>query len=186
MYCFAPHWDFDDLTPKQQAPRPRTAFKRAPCKHAKRLSLAAQNIRPAQASPSCRASQVPPPRIFRPQPKMQNAMQNTLQTSARAINAVVTSAGLMQKTVKVRIGTQKWNKKVRKVRITFLVPSQLPFSSLSGLSFSSRRKFRLCGCRRTGTGRMNTMGEQEEASFFGRLTNARRAVFQPPHHSPRA
>jgi len=32
----------------------------------------------------------------------------------RLINAVVTSAGLMQKTVKVRIGTQKWNKKVRK------------------------------------------------------------------------
>ena len=47
---------------------------------------------------------------------MQNAVQNTLQTSGRAINAVVTSAGLMQKTVKVRIGTKKWNKKVRKVR----------------------------------------------------------------------
>jgi hypothetical protein len=34
---------------------------------------------------------------------------------SRVINAVVLTAGLMQKTVKVRIGGQKWNKHVRKV-----------------------------------------------------------------------
>ena len=62
---------------------------------------------------------------------MQNAVQNTLQTSTRAINAVVTSAGLMQKTVKVRIGTQKWNKKVRKVCTT--LPLLLPNASRTSL-----------------------------------------------------
>jgi small subunit ribosomal protein S17 len=38
-----------------------------------------------------------------------------LQTSQRTINAVVVSAGLMQKTVKVRIGAQQWNSHIRKV-----------------------------------------------------------------------
>jgi len=32
----------------------------------------------------------------------------------RVVNAVVLTAGLMQKTVKVRVGAQKWNKHVRK------------------------------------------------------------------------
>ncbi|KFY10898.1 hypothetical protein V492_04785 [Pseudogymnoascus sp. VKM F-4246] len=35
---------------------------------------------------------------------------------SRVINAVVLTAGLMEKTVKVRVGGQKWNKHVRKVR----------------------------------------------------------------------
>jgi ribosomal protein S17 len=34
---------------------------------------------------------------------------------ARSINAVVVSAGLMQKTVKVRIGTKKWHSHIGKV-----------------------------------------------------------------------
>ncbi|KFY24108.1 hypothetical protein V493_05432 [Pseudogymnoascus sp. VKM F-4281 (FW-2241)] len=33
---------------------------------------------------------------------------------SRVINAVVLTAGLMEKTVKVRVGGQKWNKHVRK------------------------------------------------------------------------
>jgi len=35
-------------------------------------------------------------------------------TSQRTLNAVVISSGLMQKTVKVRIGTQQWNNHIRK------------------------------------------------------------------------
>lgn len=38
-------------------------------------------------------------------------------SASRQINAVVVSAGLMQKTVKVRIGLQKWNSHIRKVRV---------------------------------------------------------------------
>ncbi|KAH8592373.1 hypothetical protein B0O99DRAFT_630393 [Bisporella sp. PMI_857] len=48
-------------------------------------------------------------------------LQKTLKASTgatahsqRLINAVVVSAGLMDKTVKVRIGTQKWNAHIRK------------------------------------------------------------------------
>jgi hypothetical protein len=33
----------------------------------------------------------------------------------REIHGVVVSAGLMQKTVKVRVGGQRWNKQVKKV-----------------------------------------------------------------------
>lgn len=44
----------------------------------------------------------------------------------RDITAVVVSAGLMQKTVKVRVGTQKWNSHIRKV----LFPSQAKIESI--------------------------------------------------------
>jgi len=37
-----------------------------------------------------------------------------MATTQRTINAVVVSAGPMQKTVKVRIGTQQWNRHIRK------------------------------------------------------------------------
>jgi hypothetical protein len=37
-------------------------------------------------------------------------------SASRQINAVVVSAGLMEKTVKVRVGVQKWNNHIRKVR----------------------------------------------------------------------
>jgi len=33
----------------------------------------------------------------------------------KQLNAVVVSAGLMEKTVKVRIATQKWNSHIKKV-----------------------------------------------------------------------
>jgi hypothetical protein len=41
------------------------------------------------------------------------------QTAGRTLNAVVVSAGLMQKTVKVRVGTQKWDSYIRKVNSFF-------------------------------------------------------------------
>lgn len=42
------------------------------------------------------------------------------------VTGVVVSAGLAAKTVKVRVGGEEWNKKVRKVkrdRLTHLLPS---------------------------------------------------------------
>jgi len=44
------------------------------------------------------------------------------RTAQRTINAVVVSAGLMQKTVKVRIGTQEWNSHIRKVSLSHSFP----------------------------------------------------------------
>jgi hypothetical protein len=41
--------------------------------------------------------------------------QKVAASASRQINAVVVSAGLMQKTVKVRVGVQKWNNHIRKV-----------------------------------------------------------------------
>jgi hypothetical protein len=46
------------------------------------------------------------------------------------LHGVVVSAGLMQKTVKVRVGGQKWNKVVNKVSL-YLFSSQLPTVDLS-------------------------------------------------------
>ncbi|KUJ14804.1 nucleic acid-binding protein [Mollisia scopiformis] len=40
--------------------------------------------------------------------------QKLAASASRQINAVVVSAGLMSKTVKVRIGQQKWNAHIRK------------------------------------------------------------------------
>lgn len=40
-------------------------------------------------------------------------------SAQRQINAVVVSSGLMSKTVKVRIGLQKWNKHIGKVGVLF-------------------------------------------------------------------
>ncbi|KAF8866273.1 nucleic acid-binding protein, partial [Acephala macrosclerotiorum] len=40
--------------------------------------------------------------------------QKLAASASRQINAVVVSAGLMEKTVKVRIGQQKWNAHIRK------------------------------------------------------------------------
>jgi len=42
------------------------------------------------------------------------SIQKATTAATRQINAVVVSAGLMEKTVKVRIGTQKWNNHIRK------------------------------------------------------------------------
>lgn len=39
----------------------------------------------------------------------------TARRAFRELHGVVVSAGLMQKTVKVRVGGQKWNKRVQKV-----------------------------------------------------------------------
>lgn len=47
------------------------------------------------------------------------------------IHGVVVSAGLMQKTVKVRVGGQKWNKTVKKVCSSF----NQPLGSLTSISF---------------------------------------------------
>jgi small subunit ribosomal protein S17 len=47
-------------------------------------------------------------------------MSSQVATAARRVNrdirGVVVSAGLMDKTVKVRVGAQKWNKIINKVR----------------------------------------------------------------------
>lgn len=49
--------------------------------------------------------------------------------SKTSINAVVVSSGLMAKTVKVRIGVQKWNNHIRKVCSPLLLsPIALPIS----------------------------------------------------------
>lgn len=52
------------------------------------------------------------------------SVQKIAGAMTRQTNAVVVSAGLMEKTVKVRVGVQKWNKHIGKVR---LLPP--PFSS---------------------------------------------------------
>ena len=41
--------------------------------------------------------------------------QKAVSSAARQINAVVVSAGLMQKTVKVRVGGQKFDRHIKKV-----------------------------------------------------------------------
>jgi len=46
----------------------------------------------------------------------------------RQIHAVVVSAGLMEKTVKVRVATQKWNSHIKKVPIAPF-PPQFPAPS---------------------------------------------------------
>jgi small subunit ribosomal protein S17 len=56
------------------------------------------------------------------------------QTTQRTLTAVVVSAGLMQKTVKVRIGTQQWNSHIRKVDAYLPFPL---FCSHAPLSFQS-------------------------------------------------
>jgi hypothetical protein len=55
--------------------------------------------------------------------------QKVAASASRQINAVVVSAGLMEKTVKVRVGVQKWNNHIRKVR-------PLDFSHLFSSIFS--------------------------------------------------
>jgi hypothetical protein len=45
-----------------------------------------------------------------------------VQSATRQLNAVVVSSGLMQKTVKVRIGVQVWNSHLQKVCISSLSP----------------------------------------------------------------
>ncbi|PSS09242.1 hypothetical protein M430DRAFT_77556, partial [Amorphotheca resinae ATCC 22711] len=45
---------------------------------------------------------------------MASTMTKMAQQASKQINAVVVSAGLMQKTVKVRVGDQKWNNHIRK------------------------------------------------------------------------
>ncbi|KAH8661630.1 hypothetical protein BGZ60DRAFT_455675 [Tricladium varicosporioides] len=45
---------------------------------------------------------------------MSHQVQKLAASASRQINAVVVSSGLMNKTVKVRIGVQKWNKHIQK------------------------------------------------------------------------
>ncbi len=56
--------------------------------------------------------------------------QKLATAATRQINAVVVSAGLMEKTVKVRIGTQKWNNHIRKVYPPILPTLNAPSSTL--------------------------------------------------------
>lgn len=58
--------------------------------------------------------------------------QRLAASASRQINAVVVSAGLMEKTVKVRIGQQKWNAHIRKVYSLSLLLS-LPTHKFSNI-----------------------------------------------------
>jgi hypothetical protein len=44
----------------------------------------------------------------------------------RQLNGVVVSSGLMQKTVKVRVGVQEWNNHIKKVRSRDHLPIEVP------------------------------------------------------------
>ena len=57
---------------------------------------------------------------------------------SRVINAIVLTAGLMEKTVKVRVGGQKWNKHVRKVNFASI---SLAFSSSYPAMLHSRNLY---------------------------------------------
>jgi hypothetical protein len=50
------------------------------------------------------------------------SIQKIAASVTRQTNAVVVSAGLMEKTVKVRVGVQKWNKHIGKVYTSFSFP----------------------------------------------------------------
>lgn len=50
-------------------------------------------------------------------------MTKAARRVSHELHGVVVSAGLMDKTVKVRVGGQKWNKIVNKVRGRFNTPS---------------------------------------------------------------
>jgi hypothetical protein len=55
------------------------------------------------------------------------SIQKIAASVTRQTNAVVVSAGLMEKTVKVRVGVQKWNKHIGKVypSLSFPDPAQI-------------------------------------------------------------
>jgi len=57
------------------------------------------------------------------------AVHKVAASAARQINAVVVSAGLMAKTVKVRVGAQKWDGHIRKVYLFFF--SSFRFSQIN-------------------------------------------------------
>src|SRR6266536_5879385 len=67
---------------------------------------------PSQKSPAPHASPVPSHTARNCVSNHTHATmsaQKLAASASRQINAVVVSAGLMQKTVKVRVGVQKWN-----------------------------------------------------------------------------
>lgn len=63
------------------------------------------------------------------------AMSSPIAHAARRVRSelhgVVVSSGLMDKTVKVRVGSQKWNNIVKKVRHLLSGPSQTPSPATS-------------------------------------------------------
>jgi hypothetical protein len=63
-----------------------------------------------------------------------------VQSATRQLNAVVVSSGLMQKTVKVRIGVQVWNSHLQKVCISSLSP---PIICNLASCFSKQWKWKL-------------------------------------------
>jgi small subunit ribosomal protein S17 len=46
---------------------------------------------------------------------MSGAAAASVRKTFRELHGIVVTAGLMQKTVKVRVGGQKWNKQLQKV-----------------------------------------------------------------------
>jgi hypothetical protein len=60
------------------------------------------------------------------------------KAATRQINAVVVSAGLMQKTVKVRVGEQQWNGHIKKVGSS-ISPACTLHSYFSIFVFSKQR-----------------------------------------------
>lgn len=63
-------------------------------------------------SPAHKPNCLPIPR--KSSDRINMSAQKLAASASRQINAVVVSAGLMEKTVKVRIGQQKWNAHIRK------------------------------------------------------------------------
>jgi small subunit ribosomal protein S17 len=60
--------------------------------------------------------------------RMSTALHTIKASASHQINAVVVSSGLMNKTVKVRVGVQKWNKHIQKVCSQSLVYLILTFN----------------------------------------------------------
>lgn len=65
------------------------------------------------------------------------SVQKIAASVSRQTNAVVVSAGLMEKTVKVRVGVQKWNKHIGKVYSSPLSSSLFTFTIQ--ISFEQRQ-----------------------------------------------
>jgi hypothetical protein len=95
-------------------------------------------------SPQKSRASTPPPRILlhnlpshQSTAKMSQHIQKLAASASRQMNAVVVSSGLMNKTVKVRIGVQKWNKHIQKVHPPFPKPlPQTPFKLAFALHLS--------------------------------------------------
>jgi hypothetical protein len=66
---------------------------------------------PGRSLPKTKLPTMPPPSLH---------VGKTVYRTFRELHGVVVTAGLMDKTVKVRVGGQKWNAFLQKVRLTFL------------------------------------------------------------------